>query len=235
MSKQLVLSVGWGLGFCLAASLFGQGPPAAKGATAPPPVAAVEEFPVVMEQQIIAGRTLVGTKVAARLVMATLVNGKVIPRDAVFLGEVVESTAKTSSEPSRLSIRMDSAEWKGGSAAIRVYLTSRYYPITLAAGPDLQYRPEQPAQKTWNGMGQYPDPKSPVYQPFPAATDADKAPAEGAPNPVLSKRPVAMKDVEAERNPAAGITLVSARSNLKLDKLTTYILAGEDALPSTAK
>ena len=55
----------------------------------------VREFPVVMQQSITAGKTAVGTKVQAKLSVATLVEGKVIPRNAVFSGEVIESVAKT--------------------------------------------------------------------------------------------------------------------------------------------
>ena len=43
-----------------------------------------------------------------------------------------------------------------------------------------------------------------------------------------------MKNVEFERNSAGAITLRSARSNLKLDAVTTYILAGGDVPSSLA-
>src|ERR1700687_5445684 len=62
------------------------------------------EFPVVMRQKVEAGKTLVGTKIEAKLTVATLVNGVVIPEDAVLSGEVIESSAKTAADPSRLAI-----------------------------------------------------------------------------------------------------------------------------------
>jgi len=187
---------------------------------------------VVLQQNVAAGKTPAGTHVRADLVIGTPVNGKVIPRNAVLSGEVVESKARSASDPSRLSIRMDSAQWKDGSAALQLYVTSWYYPVSLDSGPNLQYGPEQSAQSTWNGMGQYPDPNARAYKPFPAAADTDEGSRASAPSSVTSKRPMAMKNVELERDRAGGITLVSRRSNLKLDKLTTYILAGEDAPPA---
>ncbi|HXY77470.1 MAG TPA: hypothetical protein VEH47_01545 [Candidatus Acidoferrales bacterium] len=200
-----------------------------------PASAAAQQFPVVLQQKVVAGKTPAGTHVRANLVIATLLNGKVIPRNAVLSGEVIESQAKTATQPSRLSLRMDAAQWKNGSAAIQAYLISWYYPVTLDGGPALQYGPEQSPIKTWNGMGQYPDPNSPAYKPFPSSAETDKAPpTPNTPSSVISRRPVAMKNVEFERNSAGAITLRSARSNLKLDAVTTYILAGGDVPSSLA-
>ena len=236
MLRRKALFVLVGLGCCLAIAL-GQQSPVPPAGTQPASAAGVVrlEFPVVLQQNVAAGKTPVGTHVQGDLVIGTLFNGKVIPRNAVLSGEVVESKARSASEPSRLSIRMDSARWKDGSATIQVYLTSWYYPVTADTGPNLQYGPEQSAKRTWNGMGQYPDSNSRGYKPFPAAGDTDDGPSAGTPSSVISKRPIAMKNVEFERNRAGGITLVSKRANLKLDKLTTYILASGDALPPAAE
>src|SRR5277367_862904 len=54
-------------------------------------VASVQEFPVTMRQNVKAGKTPVGTKIEARLTIATLVNGAVIPAGAIFSGEVFAS------------------------------------------------------------------------------------------------------------------------------------------------
>jgi hypothetical protein len=62
---------------------------------------------------VAAGKTPVGAKIKARLAVATLIDGKVIPRSAVFSGEVIDSAAKTA-DASRLAIRMDSMVWKKG-------------------------------------------------------------------------------------------------------------------------
>jgi hypothetical protein len=191
-----------------------------------------QEFPVVLREKVVAGKTPVGTAVQSRLVLATLVSGKVIPRNAVFSGKIIESKAKTASEPARLSIHFDSAEWKNGSAKIHVYLTSWYYPMTLGPGPDLRYGPEQPARKTWSGLGEYPD-NSPGYKPF---SDVGEAAAEptGANHPLsmIAKRPMRMKNVECQRDSSGRITLVGNHSNIKLDKVTTYVLASSDRVVS---
>ena len=96
----LVLSVFY------SASLIGQQTPASGVATG------AEEFPVILQRGITAGKTPVGTKIQAKLGTATLVNGTVVPRNAVFSGEVTVSSAKTKTDPSRLAVRMDTVQWK---------------------------------------------------------------------------------------------------------------------------
>ncbi len=190
--------------------------------------AAVPEFPVILQQSVTAGKTPVGTKVQAKLLMATLVNGTVIPRNAVFSGEVIESTAKSAKAPSRVGIRMDSANWKNGSAAISVYMTDWYYPTVAQAGQNLQYGPPQDPSRTWNGAGAYPDPNSPAYKPFPGG-DSDKDPAApDTPNSVNAQHRVLMKNVEVEHGSGNAILLTSKHSNIKLDRFTTYVLASGD-------
>ena len=134
------------------------------------------EFPVIMRQNVTAGATAVGTKVQAKLAVATLVDSVVVPRDAVLSGEVTESVAKSATDPSRLAIRMDSAQWKKGSAPIvlslasKVYLTAWYYPVAAMTSQDLSYEAPDAASssKNWNGMGTYPDRNNPAsQQPFP--------------------------------------------------------------------
>ncbi|SPE32861.1 conserved exported hypothetical protein [Acidobacteriia bacterium SbA2] len=191
----------------------------------------VLEFPVVMQQSVNAGKTPVGTKVQARLEFATLVDGNVIPRNAVFSGEVIESTAKAKTEPSRLAIRMDSVQWKSGSASVKVYLTAWYYPAIDEMGQDLQYGPQQGAKRTWNGQGQYPDTTTKVYKPFPGS-ESDKGSVPDTPASATSNHRVLMKDVEATSASDGSLALVSKHANLKLDKLTTYVLASGDVLPT---
>jgi len=192
-----------------------------KPETAPGP----QEFPVVFQQDITAGKTPAGTKIQAKLAIATLVNGTVVPRNASFSGEVMESVAKTSTQPSRISLRMDSVSWKNGSAPVKVYVTAWYYPSIAESGQNLQYGPEQSLARTWNGAGAYPDPNSPAYKPFPSGDSDKKDSVPDTPNSVTSKRRAPMKDVETERGSAGTITLVSKRNNLKLDRVTTYVLS----------
>jgi hypothetical protein len=200
--------------------------------SASPTSPAAEEFPVMLQQSVTAGKTPPGTKVQAKLGVATLVSGTVIPRNAVFSGEVIESVAKTKSDPSRIAIRMDSVQWKNGSAAVKVFLTAWYYPSRDAMGQDLQYGPQEPANRTWNGQGQYPDPNSKSYKPFPGS-DSDKGSAvPDTPAAAASNHRELMKDVEYANASDGTVVLVSKRTNLKLDKLTTYVLAGGDLLPA---
>lgn len=200
-------------------ALIGQQTPATSSAPA------LHEFPVILQQTVESGRTSVGAKIQAKLAVATLVNGTVIPKNAVLSGVVVESVARSAKDHARLTVRMDSVEWKGGSASIKGYLTPSYYPTTEKAGQSLQYGPPQPPSKTWNGAGQYPSADSRVYQPFPGSDsgkDAGSVPETST--SVISSRPTLMKDVQAAPSNDGGIALVCERANLKLDKLTTYVL-----------
>ncbi|MGO9866042.1 MAG: hypothetical protein ACLPLR_20740 [Terriglobales bacterium] len=219
---SVVLTVVFG-----SAAMFSQQAPAAAGSSIG------LEFPVIMRQNVVAGKTPAGTKIVANLVVATLVNGVVIPRGAALLGEVTESVAKTKTDPSRLAIRMDSAEWKNGSAPIKLYLTAWYYPAEPMAAPNLSYEPPDAANsiRNWNGMGQYPDKRDPASTPrFPdASRDKDSSPLP-SPTFIASKHRVIMKDVDSIRDGDGAVALTSKRSNLKVDKLTTYVLAKGDLL-----
>ena len=192
------------------------------------------EFPVIMRENVAAGKTPVGTKVEAKLIVATLVNSVVVPRDAILSGEVTESVAKSATEPSRLALRMDSAKWKDKSLPVKLYLTAWYYPVATMAPQDLSYQPPDAARspKNWNGAGTYPDPNNPASQPFPGRdTDKDSGPTASSPSTTISKHRVLMKDVESTRQSDGTVVLSSRRSNVKLDKVTTYVLASDDLIP----
>jgi hypothetical protein len=211
------------LGFFCSAPLFGQQKPAA---TVP---SGVQEFPMIMRQNVTAGKTPVGTEVQAKLVVGTLGDGTVFPKNAIFSGKVIESVAKTSTEPSRLAIRMDSVQWKDGSAAVKIYLTAWIYPTTVASGQDLQYGPTQSGAATWNGEGAYPDPNSRVVKPFPGG-DSKNSP-DAVPNTtaaVISRRRIPMKDVMSGKHDDGAVVIASTHSDIKLDKLTTYVFAADE-------
>jgi hypothetical protein len=87
---------------------------------------------------------------------------------------------ETSTEPSRLAIRMDSVQWKDGSAVVKIYLTAWYYPTTVATGQDLQIRAAAVSGQDLEWRGAYPDPNSPVVKPFPGG-DSSKS-SDGVPN-----------------------------------------------------
>jgi len=191
----------------------------------PSAASTAQEFPVMLEQNVIAGKTAVGTKVQAKLSIATLMNGTVVPRNAVFSGEVTESTAKAKDQPSRVSIRVDSVTWKNGSAAVKLYLTAWFYPNMMDAGQELQYGPTKSPEGSWNGAGEYPtDQNMKSYKPFPDGQQKDST-VPDTPNSVTSKHRVLMKNVESGQASDGGVELVSKKSNIKLERFTTYVLA----------
>jgi len=192
----------------------------------PPTSPAIQEFPVVMQQNISAGKTRAGTRVQAKLGVATLVRGTVIPKNAVFSGQVIESVARTKTEPSRLAVCMDSVAWKEGSASFKSCLTAMYYPTKDEAGQNLQYGPDEPPSRTWNGQGQYPDPNSKAYKPFPGSEEKGSS-VPDTPTSTTSSHHVLMKDVEYASTADGGIALVCKHTNLTIDKLTVYVLAGD--------
>ena len=199
----------------------------------PPSPSAGTEFPVIMRQNVTAGKTPVGAKVRASLVVATLVNGVVVPKDAVLSGEVIQSVAKSAAEPSRLALRMDSVQWKNGSATIKLYLTPWFYPVSEIVPQNLSYEPPDATNspKNWNGAGTYPDSNNPASQPFPGRDiGRDTSTAPLSPASSISKHRVLMKNLESTRDSDGAVALTSKRSNIKLDKLTTYVLATSDLL-----
>jgi hypothetical protein len=198
------------------------------------------ELPATMRQNVAAGKTEVGTKVQAKLAVATLINGVVVPRDALLFGEVTESVAKSATDPSRLALRMDSAQWKNGAAPITlsltrtVYLTAWYYPVVMGTNPDASAGLPDAANhpKVWDGAGAYPGPRNPTAPPFPGS-DSDRNRDTGlAPGPNISEHRMLMKNVESTRNGDGAVTLTSKISNIKLDKTTTYVFAAGDLLPA---
>jgi len=196
-------------------------------------VAAAQEFPATFQENIVAGKTPAGAKVQAKLGMATLVNGTVIPQGAIFSGEVIESVGKTKTDPSKLAIRIDSAQWKNGSATLKVYLVGWFYPFVAQPGQELQYGPQQPASRTWNGMGEYPADNTKVYRPFPSGgSDSDSGPDTSS---MTSLHRVQMKNVQTDRGADGTIALLSSHSNIKLDKAMTYVLASSELLAAPAK
>jgi hypothetical protein len=197
------------------------------------------ELPVIMRQKVTAGATRAGTKVQAKLAVATLVNGAVVPQGAILSGEVAESVAKSATSPSSLAIRLDSAHWKNRSRPVvlkftrEVYLTAWYYPaasLTVNNPPDQAVDASAPTPIRRSGSPPsstrtYPSPNSPS-QPFPGRdSNRNDDPAPPAPSSSISQHRVVMKDVESTRNNDGVVSLTSKRFNIKLDKTTTYVFA----------
>jgi len=188
------------------------------------------ELPIILRQSIEAGKTTVGTKVEARLVMATMIKGGVIPRDAVISGEVIESVAKSGNSPSRLAIRMDSAQWKNGAAKFKVYLTAWYYPPAPMVAPDLSYGPPGD-RRNWGGVDPTVDTTDPTNPSQRLSTQQDNGVNAGAPGSIISSKRVLMKNMKSVSGADGSVVLVSSRSNIKLNKVTTYVLAINELLP----
>jgi hypothetical protein len=199
------------VGSVLSLLVFGAAAISGQQKAAIPSTPGVLEFPAVMEQNVTAGATPVGTKIKAKLTVATLVDGVVVPENAVFSGEVTESVAKSATGPSRLAMRMDSVHWKNRSVPIKVYLTGWYYPTRLEA--DLELAHGSPALN------------SPASQPFPnPETRVSSDLGLAAPLAVPSEHRVMMKNVKSFRNHDGSFVITCTSSNIKLDKTTSYVL-----------
>ena len=194
------------------------------------PACAGCELPITLRQNVEAGKTAVGTKVEARLMMATMMSGGVVPRDAVISGEVIESVAKTGNSPARLAIRMDSAQWKNGEAKFKLYMTAWYYPPAPMAAQDLSYGP-QGERRNWGGTDATVDTTDPPNPAQKLSTHQDTGMNVGTPASVISMKRVLMKNVESASGGEGSVVLVSSHSNIKLNKVTTYVLAMSDLLP----
>jgi hypothetical protein len=208
--------------------------------TTVPRAAALLDLPIVMQQKVSAGKTLVGTKVQAKLAVATLLNGVVLPEDAILTGEVIESVAKSATNPSILGIRMDSAQWASGVAHIKAYLTAWYYPLETKAdedtSPDSTYAATN--LKRWNGSGYIPD--SSIRLPGAGGlpnrnSEQDKgpsAPPVAASVSSISKHRTLMKDVQTTSHGDGALALTSKQSTIKLDKTTIYMMVAGVAQPA---
>jgi hypothetical protein len=238
--EPMVLTVVLGCAALLGQQTISQQTPSQPTPAALGPSGALE-FPAVMRQNVVAGATPVGTKVQAKLAVATLVDGVVVPRDAVFSGEVTESVAKSTTDPSRLAIRVDSAQWKKGSARVvlslasKVYLTAWYYPVAETRAQDLSDESPDDASQSWNHRNRpptFPDPNGSASEPFPgrgAGADPLSSPPP-SPSSNISKHRALMKNVESTRTSDGAVTLTSRSFNIKIDKLTTYLLATGELL-----
>ncbi len=186
------------------------------------------ELPITLKQSVVAGKTAVGTKVDGQLIMATMTKGGVIPRGALISGEVVESVAKSGDSPSRLAIRMDSAQWKNGGMKFRGYLTAWYFPPAPMPPPNISYVPPGD-RRNWGGTDPTVDTTDPPNPAQRLSTQDTNVNAD-APATFISKNRAVMKNVKSASGEDGSVVLVSS-SNIKLNKVTTYILAIAELLP----
>src|ERR1035438_5976895 len=195
----------------------------AQNASRPTPAApsvAGLEFPVLLRQKVVAGKTSVGTKVQARLTVATFLNGVVVPEGAIFSGEVVESAKKSGADPSRLPIRVDWVQWRNKNQSAPnvvaltpiLYLTAWYYP---RASPDTKDSMADPSDTVYNprlgnNNGMHSAQRNGGLPPLGSAdSDSDKnAENPPAPSSDVSNHRVVMKDVESGRSAAGAVTQI---------------------------
>ena len=215
-SRRLVVTAAI-IGFCSAALIAQQSRPASSSGV-------LREFPVILQQSVEAGKTPVGTEVKGKLVIATQFHGTLIPRDAVVSGVVFESVRKSAKGPSRLGIRMENAKWKGESTCMmKAYLMPLYYPLVSQSMQGPPVESSDTGSGSMNGSNQ--SASSPMSQPSFGGSNSEAA-QEAMPNLLtLSSRPVSMKNVVIEPVPDNGVELVSQHDNIKLQKMTTYVLA----------
>jgi hypothetical protein len=190
------------IAFLLANSLLFAAQAQANPASATSNASVKPELPVTMRESLVAGKTAVGTKVETKLTMATLLNRVVIPEGAILSGEVIESRSMSGGELSRLAIRVDLAKWKDGSTPLKAYLTAWYYPP-----------PPMNVEEVGSSHG-------PV-----GGFNFPRRPVDEAPEPTVNR--TKLKDIEMERLPDGRISLTSSHSDIKLDKVTVYVLAVE--------
>lgn len=219
LSRRLVVQ-GAILGFCSMASIGQQRPSASAS-----PV--LREFPMILQQNIEAGKTPAGTKVQGKLTAATLFAGVLIPKNAIASGVVVESESKkTGKNGARLAIRMISATWNGGWTPLGAYLMPLYYPTIEQTMPNLPTESPDPDSRTLNGPNQ--SSSSPMSRPS-LSGDSEASQAAIPSIPTISHHPVRMGNVTLAPTSDGGIALVSEKTNIKLFKMTTYIFAADES------
>ena len=126
---------------------------------------------------------------------------------------------------------MDSAQWKNGEAKFKVYLTAWHYPpVAPIAPPDLSDGPPGD-RRNWGGVNPTVDTTDPPNPSQQLSTQQDNGVNADAPASVTSKGRVLMKNVESASGADGSVVLVSSHSNIKLNKVTTDVLAINELLP----
>ena len=204
------------------------------------------ELPASLQTKVVAGSTPVGSEVRVKLTIATLMDGVVIPQDAVISGHVEQSVAKTTDAPSLLKIKFDSARWKKGNAQVTLYLAGCYYPVEFQSpandpsgihgqiGTTMGSASESTPGRTTGGMPNSGMPNGGMSGTMDASrldTYPDQRP--GTVFSEVSKHWVRIENVDTVVTPDGSLQITSQQRNLKLDKGTIYLL--RNSLPSSAK
>ncbi len=191
------------------------------------------ELPAVLQQKIVAGSTAVGTEVRAKLTIATLVNGVVLPDGAVITGRVEKSLAKTADSLAHLKIKFESAHWKTGDLKLEIYLVGSYYPIEFQTPADQVSGAHAEVGVMVGGSpavgrGRNGIPPSDAETPQDDPTD----PRPNITHSEVSNHSVRIKNVDTAVATDGGLEITSNERNLKLNKGIIYSLQSAGAAPA---
>jgi hypothetical protein len=163
------------------------------------------EFPLRLKSKIIAGKTPVGSAVEGTLVMATLVNGVVIPENAVFTGVIQESVKHEGNAPSRIRVHVTAAKWSGKSMAVELYATGHIYPpFSDKLDPEEIERMRDLFRRGVMAASDPTAPSAPRYDP----------------------RRLINKNIRNERSPTGEVVVVSEKSNIEMSGGAVYCFEG---------
>ena len=184
------------------------------------------ELPAHLLNKIEAGKTPVGTPVQAKLMMATLVRGQVVPENSVLSGMIEESTVKTKETPSRLRIHITSAKWQTGETKLDAYITSMYHPFWSQSSSRVRNQPlglQSPDAYNNDENVERQQRHEELERAAARSQDTSKAPG---PDVGVSSHRYPLPDATVATDADGSTSIVSARHNLKLDTKTIYVFQG---------
>ena len=106
--------------------------------------------------------------------------------------------------------------------------------VVLSAGADGPSGPllwTAGRQRNWGGVNPTVDTTDPPNPAQRLSTQQDNGVNADAPGSIISSKRVLMKNVKSASGADGSVVLVSSRSNIKLNKVTTYVLAINELLP----
>ena len=173
-----------------------------------------------------------GDEVLAEVVVPVLDRGRiVIPAGARVVGEVVSSNARSKQNPeSKLSVRFERVEWKGGSAAVSAYIVGLLAGMPgraqrdncaprsrFMANPPISQMQQSQGPNTLNGVRQ------PIHNTGPSPMQ-DPSLATGMPCLVAGPPDFSHISVRKLDAPKGATQLVSATKTISLPKGITVEL-----------
>jgi hypothetical protein len=170
-----------------------------------------DEFPLRLKSKIIAGKTAVGSPVEGTLVMATLVNGVVVPEGAVFSGAVEESIEHKDKTASRLRVHITEARWKEHALHVSLYASGHIYPPYKQKTDPMEARHLRRMLQL--GVAESTQPDAPNAPPF-------------------DPRQLIDREVRNERSTDGVIVITSAKNTIELGGGGVYCFEGSTEKPA---